>query len=80
MGSQACLGYRGSQVLEYIQKEISSGRRPPSYKMIADALDMNSVADVCNVVRRLEKRGLLKRRDTGSRHRKGWHKPVIELP
>lgn len=73
------LGYRGGQVIAFVSSEIERHGRPPSYAMIADALGMNSVADVCNVVRRLEKRGLLKRTDTGSRYRQGWHQPVIEL-
>ena len=73
------LGYRGQQVLEYIEAAIQHHERAPSYAQIADALGMSSVADVCNVVRRLERRGLLRRTDTGSRHRRGWHSPVIEL-
>jgi SOS-response transcriptional repressor LexA len=71
------LGYRGRQVLEYVTSAIEAEQRSPSYAMIADALGMNSIADVCNVVRRLEQRGYLQRRDTGTRHRKGWHNPVI---
>ena len=73
----ATLGYRGQQVLEYVSTAIEQGERPPSYAMIADRLGMNSIADVCNVVRRLERRGFLQRADTGSRHRQGWHQPVI---
>lgn len=71
------LGYRGQQVLALVSLSIKAGARPLSYRMIADQLGMNSIADVCNVVRRLEKRGLLKRCDTGTRHRQGWHQPVI---
>ena len=73
------LGYRGRQVIEFIADEQERSGRPPSYAMIADALGMNSVSDVCHVVRRLEKRGMLKRTDTGSRYRRGWHHPVIEI-
>jgi len=73
------LGYRGQQVLLIVTQTIAAGQRPPSYAMIADALGMNSIADVCHVVRRLERRGLLRRQDTGSRHRQGWHGPVIRL-
>lgn len=76
-GSDRCLGYRGRQVLGYIQAVAEQNGRPPSYTMIADDLGMSSVSDVCNVVRRLEKRGLLSRTDTGSRHRQGWHMPVL---
>jgi DNA-binding Lrp family transcriptional regulator len=77
--TQIMLGYRGRQVLALIRAASENGERPPSYAMIATQLGMGSVADVCNVVRRLEKRGLLKRCDTGSRYRRGWHHPVVEL-
>lgn len=70
------LGYRGQQVLLIVTDAVNRGQRPPSYAMIANALSMN-VTDVCNVVRRLERRGLVTRADTGSRHRMGWHRPVI---
>lgn len=73
------LGFRGQQVLQYVELAIETDRRPPSYAMIADALGMNSIADVCNVVRRLERRGFLHRSDTGARHRQGWHMPVVFL-
>lgn len=73
----AHLGYRGQQVLAFVVATTEAGRRPPSYAMIADQLGMNSISDVCNVVRRLEKRGLLTRSDTGTRQRRGWHQPVI---
>ncbi len=79
MTSNRQLGYRGQQVLVFVSATIAAGHRPPSYAMIADALGMNSIADVCNVVRRLERRGLIVRADTGSRHRQGWHKPVITV-
>jgi len=71
------IGYRGQQVLDYVIAASAANRRPPSYTEIADALGMGSVANVAHVVRRLERRGLLRRADTGSRYRKGWHKPVI---
>lgn len=77
MGGVTHLGYRGQQVLEYVTATIEQGQRSPSYAMIADQLGMNSIADVCNVVRRLERRGFLQRADTGTRHRRGWHQPVI---
>jgi len=67
------LGFRSRQVLDYVQ----SCDRPPSYAMIADALGMGSTSDVCSVVRRLERRGYLRRCDTGTRHRQGWHSPVL---
>lgn len=71
------LGYRGRQVLDYVNSAAASGKRPPSYAMIAAALGMSSTADVCHVIRRLERRGLLMRCDSGSRHSRGWHQPVI---
>lgn len=71
------LGYRGSQVMLIVNTATAANQRPPSYAMIASALGMGSIADVCNVVRRLERRGLLARADTGSRHRRGWHQSVI---
>ena len=73
------LGFRGKQVLEIVTLAITTNQRPPSYAMIANALGMNSIADVCNVVRRLERRGHLARCDTGTRMRRGWHMPVIEV-
>lgn len=74
------IGFRGQQVLRVVTVAIEAGQRPPSYAMIAHTLGMNSTADVCHVVRRLERRGLIHRRDTGSRHQQGWHEPVILTP
>lgn len=79
MDGARLLGFRGRQVLDYVETAIEAGNRPPSYAMIASALGMNSTADVCNVVRRLEKRGYLQRCDTGTRQRQGWHAPVVML-
>lgn len=73
------LGYRGQQVLALVQLASERGERAPSYAMIAEVLGINSVSDVSHIVRRLENRGLLKRHDTGSRYRRGWHSPVVEL-
>lgn len=73
------LGYRGEQVLGLVTAAKHSGQRPPSYAAIAAVLDISTVADVANIVRRLERRGYLTRRDTGTRHRAGWHEPVIEI-
>lgn len=77
--TQICLGYRGRQVLAFIQIEVERTGRPPSYAMIAAELGISTISDVSHIVRRLEKRGLLKRCDTGSRYRRGWHVPVVEL-
>lgn len=72
------LGYRGIQVLAYIEHCSGTEHRPPSYAMIADHCGITSIDAVCHIIRRLERRGYLKRADTGSRHRKGWRHPVIE--
>jgi len=79
MSNRVCLGFRGQQVLTLIRVEIERSGRPPSYAMIATELGFRSVSDVSHVVRRLEKRGLLRRSDTGTRYRRGWHVPVVEL-
>lgn len=79
MAGARLLGYRGQQVLDYVETTIDAGQRPPSYAQIADALGMSGTADVCKVIRRLEQRGYLRRSDTGSRHRQGWHTPVVVL-
>ena len=65
-------------MLGLIKQRVERKGEAPSYRAIADALDM-SVPDVCNVVRRLERRGLLKRRAVGARKNQGWHKSVVEL-
>lgn len=72
------LGYRGQQVLEYVSTTVERRGHAPSYADIANHLDM-TVSDVCNVVRRLEHRGVLKRRTVGVRKNRGWHAPVIVL-
>jgi SOS-response transcriptional repressor LexA len=72
------LGYRGQQVLAYIEAVILRTGTPPSYAMIADALDMPK-DKVCLVIGRLERRGVLHRRAVGVRRNRGWHRPVIVL-
>lgn len=62
---QRVLGYRSVQVLEYVRQEVTATGRPPSYSMIAEALDIASKGEVCNIVARLERRGLLKRDAVG---------------
>lgn len=78
MGTEPRLGYRGQQVLGYIEDVIARDGIAPTYRMIAEVLDMDS-ADVCKVVARLEQRGILKRRQVTRRQSVGWHKPVIVL-
>lgn len=77
MGSRT-LGYRGQQVLGYVSAAIERSGSPPSYAMIAEALDMTK-PDVCNVIRRLERRGFLHRQAVRVRRNRGWHRPVIVL-
>lgn len=72
------LGYRGRQILDYVQVTIERRGYAPTYAMIGDKLGMTQ-ADVCNAVHRLERRGLLRRRSIGVRKNRGWHEPVIVL-
>jgi len=55
------LGYRGRQVLAFVRKTIEEHGHAPSYTMIRDELGFNDRAEVCRVVQKLEKRGLLSR-------------------
>lgn len=55
------LGFRGRQVLAYVQCVIAEQGIAPSYSMIRDELGFQSRAHVCRVVKRLESRGLLSR-------------------
>lgn len=59
------LGFRGEQVLAYVRAVIADEGTAPSYSMIRDELGFNCRADVCKVVKRLEKRGLLRRAGRG---------------
>ena len=59
------LGYRSVQVLEFVRLTIERDGIAPSYRMIMDELGISSRAKVCDVVKRLEKRGLLSRVGTG---------------
>lgn len=55
------LGYRCHQVLNYVTRMIEEENTVPSYAMIADALGISTKGKVCEIVRRLERRGLLSR-------------------
>lgn len=59
------LGYRGVQVLAFVEMRIADEGRAPSYAEIRDELGMHSRAAVAHVVARLEARGLLKRTGKG---------------
>lgn len=61
-------GYRGEQVKAFALSYHSEHGVSPSYGIIRDRLGFNTTADVCNVVRRLERRGLVSR--TGGRGRR----------
>jgi SOS-response transcriptional repressor LexA len=59
------LGFRGTQVLAYVRLVIDEEGQAPSYGMIRRELGFAHEADVLRVVRRLEKRGLLRRVGSG---------------
>lgn len=67
--SQRIIGYRGVQVLAYVQDTIASEGRAPSYRMIRDQLGICDKGDVGKIVKRLEQRGLLSRTGNGRVHR-----------
>jgi SOS-response transcriptional repressor LexA len=67
------LGYRGVQVLAFIQTTIESEGAAPSYRMIAEELGLVSKGDVNKIVRRLESRGLLSRAGAGRVRRLRLH-------
>lgn len=55
------LGYRSFQVLNYVRDEIALTGTAPSYDMICKALGISSKPKVCDIIKRLERRGLLSR-------------------
>jgi SOS-response transcriptional repressor LexA len=59
------LGFRGRQVLAFVRQCIAQEGRAPSYEMIAEELRFNDRADVCRVIQRLERRGLVSRVGAG---------------
>lgn len=59
------LGYRAFQVLAYVEQTIASEGRAPSYGMIANELGLRGRNDVCRIVKRLEKRGVVSRVGAG---------------
>lgn len=60
-----CLGFRSVQVLAYVRATIAEEGRAPSYDMIAEHLGFSSKARVSDVIKVLEKRGLLSRVGAG---------------
>jgi SOS-response transcriptional repressor LexA len=69
------LGFRAVQVLTFIRDHMEKHGRPPSYRIISDALMFNDEADVCKCVTRLERRGIIVRIAQGP----DWNSPVIRL-
>jgi DNA-binding IclR family transcriptional regulator len=59
------LGYRAVQVLGYVRATIAAEGQAPSYGMIAEELGVSSRAKVHEIVKRLERRGLLRRSGSG---------------
>ena len=59
------MGYRGPQVLAYIQQAIATDGIGPTYDRIADDLGFLTAADVCKVVTRLERYGYVIRPGRG---------------
>lgn len=62
---QRVLGYRQHQVLSYVRETIAEEGRAPSYGMICHELGIRDRGDVCKLVQRLERRGLLRRTGRG---------------
>lgn len=55
------LGYRGLQVLQYIERMIENEGKAPSYGMIANTLEISTRGEVAKIVKRLEGRGAIRR-------------------
>ena len=53
------LGYRGLQVLNYVEQTIASEGIAPSYAMIANELGIATRGEVAKIVKRLEGRGAI---------------------
>lgn len=63
------LGYRGTQVLLFVRQTKRKTGQVPSYCEIRDALGFNDRAEVCRVIERLERKGLLRRAGDGRQRR-----------
>lgn len=72
------LGFRGRQVLAFVRKHITENGRAPSYGEIRRELRFANTADVCRVVQRLERRGLLHRVGRGRVPRIRLTTPIME--
>jgi SOS-response transcriptional repressor LexA len=60
-GHNHLLGYRETQVLGVIEENVRDEGRAPSYRMIRDELGIATAGEVCRIVKRLERRGILRR-------------------
>lgn len=59
------LGYRSSQVLAFVHAQLQTEGIAPSYGMICDELGINGRHKVNDIIKRLERRGLLSRVGSG---------------
>lgn len=67
--SNRILGYREQQVLQLVASDLAGAGRVRSYRAIAEALGMSQRSHVCDVMGRLERRGLLIRIGAGPQWR-----------
>lgn len=65
MEYRRALGYRQAQVLSYVRQVMADEGRAPSYQMICDELGFGGREHVHRIVKRLERRALLRRVGSG---------------
>ena len=63
--SKRILGYRETQILHLVGADLAERGSVRSYEAIAAALGMRHRSNVCNIIGRLERRGLVRRCDQG---------------
>lgn len=63
------LGYRESQVLAYVRMALAQDGQSPSYDMIRSRLGLAHKGHVCEIVKQLERRGLMSRVGNGRARR-----------
>lgn len=59
------MGYRTHQVFEYVRAKVAEEGIAPSYAMICDELGIATKGEVCRIVKRLERRRLIRREGIG---------------
>jgi SOS-response transcriptional repressor LexA len=59
------LGYREAQVYAFIQETLAADGLAPSYAMIVERFGLAHKGHVCEIVKQLERRGLLSRVGSG---------------